>query len=119
MLIINWYDPACQKEADAVELLFNRFHIKEVLITKGSQGATYYTPSFRYDYPAYAVNVADTIGSGDSFLAAFLAMRLGNEPVELTLGLCGCYGCFYHFPVRRLSYPIPGLISTGLSGKRN
>jgi len=94
MLIAGWYDPACQKEGDGVELLFNRFGMKEIIITKGSMGATYYTPSFCYNYPAYPVKVADTIGSGDSFLAAFLAMKLGDEPVDLTLDYAVAMGAF-------------------------
>jgi fructokinase len=94
LLIAQWYHPACVKEAECVEVLFDRFNIAEVIITKGSQGATYYTALFRYDYPAYAVNVADTIGSGDSFLAAFLAMKLGDEPVEITLDYAVAMGAF-------------------------
>ena len=94
LLIAQWYNQACVKEAECVEVLFDRFKIDEVLITKGSQGATYYTSLFRYDYPAYTVNVADTIGSGDSFLAAFLAMKLGDEPVEITLDYAVAMGAF-------------------------
>lgn len=93
-LIAQWYNPTCVKEAECVEVLFDRFNIEEVIITKGSQGATYYTALFRYDYPAYSVNVADTIGSGDSFLAAFLAMKLGDEPVEVTLDYAVAMGAF-------------------------
>ncbi|MBG6233483.1 fructokinase [Pedobacter sp. CAN_A7] len=94
LLIAQWYNQACVKEADCVEVLFDRFNIEEVIITKGSQGATYYTSLFRYDYPAYSVHVADTIGSGDSFLAAFLAMKLGDEPVEITLDYAVAMGAF-------------------------
>lgn len=94
MLIAKWHEPACQKEGEGVEVLFNRFQMKEIIITKGSMGATYYTPSHRYDYPAYPVKVADTIGSGDSFLAAFLAMKLGDEPVDLTLDYAVAMGAF-------------------------
>ena len=94
LLIAQWYNPTCVKEAECVEVLFARFNIDEVLITKGSQGATYYTALFRYDYPAYKVSVADTIGSGDSFLAAFLAMKLGDEPVEITLDYAVAMGAF-------------------------
>ena len=94
LLIAQWYNRACVKEAECVEVLFDRFNIEEVIITKGSHGATYYTSLFRYDYPAYAVHVADTIGSGDSFLAAFLAMKLGDEPVEITLDYAVAMGAF-------------------------
>ncbi|QNK61123.1 carbohydrate kinase [Pedobacter sp. PAMC26386] len=93
-LIAQWYDHRCLIETDCVELLFERFEIKEILITKGSQGATYHTRSYSYDYPAYPVNVADTVGSGDSFLAAFLAMKLTNEHVEDTLDYAVAMGAF-------------------------
>ncbi|PTS94660.1 carbohydrate kinase [Pedobacter sp. HMWF019] len=94
MMIAGWYDASCNTEQEAVDMLFNKFNIREVLITKGSNGATYYTASFRYDYPAYSIRVADTVGSGDSFLAAFLAMKLGEQPVEVTLDYAVAMGAF-------------------------
>ncbi|WP_432713684.1 carbohydrate kinase family protein [Pedobacter sp.] len=94
LLIAQHYQPHCVTEADSVELLFERFNMEEVLITKGSKGVSYYTTAFRYDYPAYTITVADTIGSGDSFLAAFLAMKLADEPIEITLDYALAMGAF-------------------------
>lgn len=94
LLIAGWYDANCQAESDCVNLLFSQFGVNEVLITKGSKGATYHTPMYRYDYPAYKINVADTIGSGDAFLAAFLAMKLNNEPIEVALDHAVAMGAF-------------------------
>lgn len=94
MLIAQWFNNSCTKETDAVEFFFERYAISELIITRGSAGATYYTESYRYDYPAYPIQVADTVGSGDSFLAAFLAMKLGNEPMELTLDYAIAMGAF-------------------------
>ena len=94
MMIAQWYAPSCISETDAVDLLFRHFAMKEILITKGSKGATYHTESFSYDYPAYPIVVADTVGSGDSFLAAFLAMKLGHQPVEVTLDYAAAMGAF-------------------------
>ncbi|PWK79707.1 fructokinase [Mucilaginibacter oryzae] len=93
-LIAGWFDESRETESECVNLLFSQFQLKEVLITKGSTGATYYTPQYRYDYPAYKINVADTIGSGDAFLAAFLAMKLKNEPLEITLDHAVAMGAF-------------------------
>jgi fructokinase len=92
--IAQWYDANCQTEADCIELLFREFNIKEILITKGGTGASYYTTSYRYDYPAYKISVADTVGSGDAFLAAFLAMKLSDEPVEVALDYAVAMGAF-------------------------
>lgn len=94
MMIAQWYMPSCISETEAVDLLFHRFGVKEILITKGSKGAAYHTASFRYDYPSYPIVVADTVGSGDSFLAAFLAMKLANQPVEVTLDYAAAMGAF-------------------------
>ena len=92
--IAQWYDANCQTEADCIELLFREFNVREILITKGSTGASYYTAAYRYDYPAYKISVADTIGSGDAFLAAFLAMKLSDEPVEVALDYAVAMGAF-------------------------
>jgi len=93
-MIAAWYNPACANELDRIELLFERFNFQEVIITKGSKGATYYTEAIRYDYPAYLVDVQDTVGSGDSFLAAFLAMKLSDEPLEEMLNYAAAMGAF-------------------------
>lgn len=94
MMIASWYNQDCDNEAEAIATLFGRFNISEILITKGSKGASYYTANYRYDYPAYKISVADTIGSGDAFLAAFLAMKLRNEPLETTLDYAVAMGAF-------------------------
>lgn len=94
MMIASWYNADCDTEAEAISTLFNRFDIEEVLITKGSKGASFYAATYRYDYPAYSISVADTIGSGDAFLAAFLAMKLRNEPLETTLDYAVAMGAF-------------------------
>jgi fructokinase len=94
MLLSGWYNPGRITETEAVETLLTRFSISELLITKGVKGASYYTKDFRFDYPAYTIEVADTIGSGDAFLAAFLAMKLKNRPLEDTLDYAVAMGAF-------------------------
>jgi fructokinase len=93
-LIAGWYNPNCRGEAECVEVLLNKFKLEEMLITKGGDGASYYSHTLRYDYPAYNIDVNDTIGSGDSFLAAFLAMKLRNEPLELMMDYSAAMGAF-------------------------
>lgn len=93
-LIGEWFSSSLKKEADIVEMLFNDFGIKEIIITKGSTGASYYTPSLQYNYPAYKITVNDTVGSGDSFLAAFISMKLVNAHLEETLDYAVALGAF-------------------------
>lgn len=93
-MIAEWSAISYSKELDCIEAIFNKFGMKEILITKGPNGATYYNKNLTYDYPAYSISVADTVGSGDSFLAAFLAMKLAGEPLEVTLDYAVAMGAF-------------------------
>ena len=60
-------------EASQVYYIMERFDVKEVLITKGESGASYYKNDDVTHVRGTEVKVKDTIGSGDSFLAAFIA----------------------------------------------
>ncbi len=93
-MISEWVGISYSRELDCIEAIFSKFGMKEILITKGQHGATYYNKDLTYEYPAYSISVADTIGSGDAFLAAFLAMKLAGEPLELTLDYAVAMGAF-------------------------
>ena len=45
-------------------------------------------------FPAYKVEVNDTVGSGDSFLAAFLYKKLSGASLEETLDFASAMGAF-------------------------
>lgn len=83
-LLGRWLGVENASEAATVAELHVRFNIPAVLLTKGGQGAAYYGANgARYELPAKAVKVADTIGSGDSFLGGFLSQQLkGAMPEE-------------------------------------
>ncbi|MEG1426400.1 MAG: carbohydrate kinase [Oscillospiraceae bacterium] len=61
--------------------------VKLVVCTLGAEGCVLYTKEHTARLPAYAVQVQDTTGSGDSFFGAFLAelLLLEKRPEELTL----------------------------------
>ncbi|MGI9050688.1 MAG: carbohydrate kinase family protein, partial [Rubrobacteraceae bacterium] len=60
-----------EDNAKAAELLLKR-GVKLVLISLGESGAFYATPDFRGTVPSFEVEVVDTTGAGDAFLAAAL-----------------------------------------------
>jgi fructokinase len=93
-IICSWYDGTLHGEAAQVEYLFENFDVEEVLITKGAAGASYYTREHHFEQPAFAVEVNDTIGSGDSFLAAFLTKRLQQSDPASTLEYAVAMGAF-------------------------
>jgi fructokinase len=93
-IISNWFSKDCQAEADRVELLRNQFNIPEIVITKGSKGASYYGARTEHHWAAYEIKVQDTVGSGDSFLAGLLAMKLSNEYINDTLDFAVALSAF-------------------------
>ncbi len=58
--------------------IMDTFDVNELIVTYGALGSIYHSHkgNLSYHFPAYRVEVKDTIGSGDSFLAAFLSQRL-------------------------------------------
>lgn len=60
------------------------FNLNEIVLTKGSKGARYFVGNTAYNFPAVHIEIADTVGSGDSFLAGFQSKRIqGRSPEEI------------------------------------
>jgi len=67
-------------EKEQVRFIQERFNVSEVIVTKGEYGASYYQLDQSYHAWGSEVTVNDTIGSGDSFLAAFIANHQKGLP---------------------------------------
>lgn len=93
-LITGWFFSDCQTEFEKICCLQDKFGLPEIVVTKGSSGATYYTKNTQYNFPAFKVTVNDTIGSGDSFLAAFLVKRLAGADIDETLSYAAALGAY-------------------------
>lgn len=93
-LIISWFHEQSDIEEESVRFLQKEFNIDEVIVTKGSKGATYYTSIESHSYPAFSITVQDTVGSGDSFLAAFLAKKVQNDTLETCMTYATALGAF-------------------------
>ena len=68
-------------EAELLDLLLG-FGPAVVAITRGADGAAVATSEQRFDVPAVRVTVADTVGAGDSFMAAFIACLLDGTTAD-------------------------------------
>ncbi|MCB0743235.1 MAG: carbohydrate kinase [Ignavibacteriae bacterium] len=85
-IISDWFGDTSLNVDTCIEKLLNRFlNIKEIILTKGSNGAAFYSVKEKIEVSAYNVIVKDTIGSGDSFLAAFLANKLKGTSIKTAL----------------------------------
>jgi len=79
-----------QNEQEIIDWVFKQFPVKIVLLTRGENGASVFTPTERNDIAGIKVKVKDTVGCGDAFSAGFimeytksgdslLAAKKGNE----------------------------------------
>lgn len=80
-LVSSWYGDAAALE-DRVNLLRDRFNIESVLVTRGANGALVCYQNEWASHPGFRVQVSDTIGSGDSFLAGFLYSVTQGKSVD-------------------------------------
>lgn len=64
-------------------ILLHRYHFKMVVLTCGTNGSYVFLPDGGKTFmPTPKVEVADTVGAGDSFTAAFTASLLAGKPVK-------------------------------------
>lgn len=96
----------------AIRDLIVQYGLKEVIFTQGSNGSGIYDASgLLSGLPTPKVEVADTVGAGDSFTAAYIAARLGGKTVseahalavDVSAYICTCHGAINPLPPALLS----------------
>ncbi|MBF2708852.1 carbohydrate kinase family protein [Flavobacterium soyangense] len=65
---------------------------KSICVTKGNQGAVLYYKGDMYYNSGYKIEVADTVGAGDSFLAGLLSKLLTNEEPQKAIDFACALG---------------------------
>ena len=66
---------------DKCWILLGKYNLKMLILTCGVNGSYVFTPGNISFQPTPKVEVADTVGAGDSFTAAFLSNILKGKPV--------------------------------------
>lgn len=66
---------------DKCWILLGKYNLKMLILTCGINGSYVFTPGNVSFQPTPNVEVADTVGAGDSFTAAFIASILKGKPV--------------------------------------
>lgn len=90
-LITGWFSHY-KNIKERMSVIQDRFMIPLLIVTMGAEGAMINMEGNFYRHPGYVVAVADTIGSGDSFLAAFLFKLLNNEQPAAALTFASALG---------------------------
>ncbi len=90
-LIAGWQN-AGGDEKTQMGFIRDKFALDVLVLTKGKDGAACLDGSGYHEHPGFPVKVQDTIGSGDSFLAAFLSKYLKGEGRLECLAFAGAVG---------------------------
>jgi fructokinase len=70
--ICSWFGQYSSTE-DKMNLVLEKFNLDTLIVTMGGEGAMINIAGKIYSHPGYKVVVQDTVGSGDSFLAAIIS----------------------------------------------
>lgn len=71
-----------------------KFHTRIICVTRGAQGAIIWNDYEFYEHPGYCVDVVDTVGAGDSFLATFITGLLNETPMQPLLEKACAVGAY-------------------------
>lgn len=92
--------------------LLEEYKLDILILTKGTEGSFVFSPNQTSYLPTPKVHVADTVGAGDSFTAAFVAAYLHGERMEDAHQLAvevSAYVCLQHGAMPKLADAYLGL----------
>jgi fructokinase len=92
-LITEWFT-SYKSDEESIAFLQEKFSIHMVIVTKGAEGALLKAGHTLYSHEGYHVVVADTVGSGDSFLAGVIFQLMDHIPYEHILDFANKLGAF-------------------------
>ncbi len=89
----SWYGGAATAE-NTMRKLQDKFHFDSMVVTCGADGSLLLQDHVIYHNKGLKVQVADTIGSGDSFLAGFLSQQIKGCTPQDSIDFAGAVGAF-------------------------
>lgn len=92
-IIHSWYSDAAET-IDKMLFLKNQFSLDKICVTRGAKGALFLDNNGLIENEGIPVKIADTVGSGDAFLAALIYKLLKNVPIKDALDFAGKLGAF-------------------------
>lgn len=90
-LLIGSYDEPLK---DKIIEFQRKFHSQTICVTRGENGAIVWHNEKFYEHPGFTVDVVDTVGAGDAFLATFIAGLLNKNPIGQILERACAVGAF-------------------------
>ena len=91
-LVSSWHGLMGESERQKMIYMKEKFSLSTIIVTKGGEGALCLNEEGYYEAKGFKVTVADTVGSGDSFLAGFLKNYLDGKPMKEALTYASALG---------------------------
>ena len=86
--IAGWYE-VFEDERAGMAFMKERYDLETVIVTRGENGAAVLSAAGYVEQAGYTVEVEDTIGSGDAFLATYLSKMIReSKPAEALQQAC-------------------------------
>ncbi len=92
-ILSGWYGFS-GTDQDRIKAFRDKFHLQTVITTRGDKGAIVLQDETFCEHPGYKITVADTIGSGDAFLAGFLSKTINGASLEESVRFACGMGAF-------------------------
>lgn len=92
-LVTGWFT-SLRSETDRMKVLKDRFGMHTIILTCGANGAVINSGDRFLRSKGIPVKVADTVGSGDAFLAAVLSKQLDGASLEDTIDFANQLAAF-------------------------
>jgi len=81
-MISAWLGLDQLSRKEQMQSLAKRYNYKMVITTLGGEGAVCFKDDQWYVQPVFKVEVKDTVGAGDAFLASFIYSYLREMPID-------------------------------------
>ena len=91
--IISWFGLPPGLEG-GMSALARKFDCRLVCVTRGRNGAAMWRDGTLSEHPGFRVEVADTVGTGDAFLAAVVSALLGGHDDDTILTEANLLGAY-------------------------
>ncbi len=92
-LITGWFSKYSSLD-DRMKNIMDQFSIRNLVVTMGGDGAVICMEGKIHRHSGFKVDVVDTVGSGDAFLAGLLSRLLDNASPEEALDFASRLGAF-------------------------
>lgn len=93
-IILKWNNKSNLNSKEALSYLCKQYNLEMILLTRGEEGSILYHNGDIFKKERFEVNVKDTVGTGDAFLAGSIYSLLKGEDNLKVISFANALGAF-------------------------